>query len=190
MLRDYGHCGCFDVNFIANAEGLLPLEITARFGYPATQAQMALHLTPWAEFLRAVGSGHPIDLDWRPGFAVAVLVATPPFPFAPLADPRGSSYRGMPVRFRRSLSPEEDSRVHFESAEFRTTHGILLPVLCDDSGYAVHVTGHGPSIAAARQQALDLAGLVALPGAYYRTDIGATFETEGRKRLVEWGWAT
>jgi phosphoribosylamine-glycine ligase len=47
---------------------------------------------------------------------------------------------------------------------------LILPR--DDSGYALHVTGHGPTIPAARQQTYDLARLVAVPGAYYRTDIG------------------
>jgi phosphoribosylamine-glycine ligase len=78
----------------------------------------------------------------------------------------------MPVRFRRSLTSQEISHVHYESIEFRTNGEAHIPILCDDSGYALHVTGHGPTIAAARQQTYDLARLVAVPGAYYRTDIG------------------
>ena len=172
LLVEAGFRGDVDVNCIVNETGVFPLEVTARFGWPATQAQMALHRSPWGEFLNATARGRSFDLDYRPGYALALFIAVPPFPFSCPSDARGSSFRGMPVRFRRSLTSQEISHVHYESIEFRTNGEAHIPILCDDSGYALHVTGHGPTIAAARQQTYDLARLVAVPGAYYRTDIG------------------
>jgi phosphoribosylamine--glycine ligase len=172
LLLEAGFHGDIDVNCIVTESSVFPLEITPRFGWPATHAQMALHRPPWGTFLDAIARGRPFDLDFRPGYAMALFVAVPPFPFSCPADARGSSFRGMPVRFHRPLTPGESLRVHYESVEFRTNGKTALPVLCDDSGYALHLTGHGPTIASARQQTYDLAHLVALPGAYYRTDIG------------------
>jgi phosphoribosylamine--glycine ligase len=184
ILREGNHRGEVDVNCIVNENGVFPLEFTVRFCWPTTQAQIALHRSPWGAFLDAMARGRSFDLDYRPGYALAVFIALPPFPFACPSDARGSSFRGMPVRFRRSLTSQEISRVHYESIEFRTDGEALLPTLCDDSGYALHVTGHGTTIAAARQQTYDLARLVAVPGAYYRTDIGENCG-ENIRRLEE-----
>jgi phosphoribosylamine-glycine ligase len=40
----------------------------------------------------------------------------------------------------------------------------------------MHVTGHGLTVAKARAHAYELARAVALPGMFYRTDIGETHE--------------
>ena len=78
----------------------------------------------------------------------------------------------MPVRLRRALSRDEETRLHFESVEMqRAPDGWETYVVCDDSGYFAHATGHGPCPESARQQALDLARLVAVPGIFYREDI-------------------
>ncbi len=169
FLVEAGFHGDIDVNCIVNDNGVFPLEVTARFGWPATQAQMSLHRSPWGKFLDATARGRPFDLDCHTGYAMALFVAVPPFPFSCPTDGRGSSFRGMPVRFQRPLTPDESLRVHYESVEFRSDGEAAIPVLCDDSGYALHLTGHGPTIDAARQQTYDLARLVALPSAYYRT---------------------
>lgn len=172
MLRENGHVGDVDVNCIVNEEGVFPLEITARFGWPATQAQMALHESPWGAFLQSMARGLPVDLRWKPGFAVALFLGVPPFPFAPQADRRGSSAMGMPVRFRRQPTCDEVARLHFESVTLqRTNDGGESFIICDDSGYFAHATGHGPCPDSARREALDLARLVAVPGIFYREDI-------------------
>jgi phosphoribosylamine--glycine ligase len=173
LLREHGHRGDIDVNCIVNEDGVFPLEITARFGWPATQTQMALHVTPWGEFLHGLGMGHAVDLHWRPGYAVAMFLAIPPFPFAPPRDRRGSTAMGMPVRFRRPLTTEEEEHLHFDSvAVQRGSDGRETFVVCDDSGYLAHATGHGPCPDSARRHALELARLVAVPGIFYRDDIG------------------
>jgi phosphoribosylamine--glycine ligase len=173
LLRDHGHVGDVDVNCIVNEEGVFPLEITARFGWPATQAQMALHESPWSGFLQSVARGLPVDLRWKPGYAVALFLGLPPFPFAPHADRRGSCAMGLPVRFRRPLTEDESWHLHFESCALQQDAARAAGfVVCDDSGYFAHATGHGPCPDSARRQALDLARLVAVPGIFYREDIG------------------
>lgn len=186
MLRKARHVGDVDVNCLINGRAIHPLEFTTRFCYPTIQAQMALHESPWGEFLYALAHGEPYDLKWRKGFAIALLVATPPFPFALPPDARGSSFRDMAIRFTRPLSPEEEMRVHYESVSFRPElDGQLTPVICDDSGYMLHVTGHGQTVAKAREQVYELAKAVAVPSVYYRTDIGETYAENiaAQKRL-------
>ena len=45
-LAEIGFRGDIDINCIVNAEGVFPLEITARFGFPALQLQMAMTTPP------------------------------------------------------------------------------------------------------------------------------------------------
>jgi phosphoribosylamine--glycine ligase len=171
-LVEAGFRGNIDINCIINAEGIWPLEATARFGYPATQLQMAFHLSSWTDFLSALADGKPFDLEWRPGFGVVILIAAPPFPFGPSTDRRGSGVRGIPVRFRRELDPAELRHVHFEGVTFQNRSVPARHVICDDTGYVMHVTGHGPDPAAARMNALALAKEIVIPGMFYRHDIG------------------
>ena len=186
MLRNANHIGQVDVNCLINGRAIHPVEFTTRFCYPTIHAQMALHQSPWGDFLHALARGKDYDLKWREGFSIALLVATPPFPFALPLDARGSSFRDMAIRFAHPLSPEEEMRVHYESVSFRTDRdGQLTPVICDDSGYMLHVTGHGRTVAAARHQVYELAKAVAVPSVYYRTDIGETYPENmaAQKRL-------
>ena len=185
-LRQARHIGEVDVNCLINGRAIHPLEFTTRFCYPTIHAQMALHESPWGEFLHALARGGSYDLKWRQGFAIALLVATPPFPFALPPDARGSSFKDMAIRFAHPLSPEEEMRVHYESVSFRPDReGRPSPVNCDDSGYMLHVTGHGRTVTEAREQVYELAKAVAVPSIYYRTDIGETYEENvaAQKRL-------
>ena len=186
LLRSANHIGQVDVNCLINGRAIHPVEFTTRFCYPTIQAQMALHQSPWGEFLYALARGQDYDLKWREGFSVALLVATPPFPFSLPQDARGSSFRDMAIRFSRPLSPEEEMRVHYESVSFRKeSDGRLTPVICDDSGYILHCTGHVATVEQARKQVYDLAKNVAVPSIYYRTDIGETYAENiaAQKRL-------
>ena len=181
-LRQGGHRGDIDVNCIVNQEGIFPLELTPRFGWPATHAQMALHTTPWADFLHGIASGRPVDPRPHPGYAVATFLAVPPFPFAAPRDARGATANGMSVRFRRPLTPDEHDRLHLESVALRRDrHGHDHFVVCDDSGYLAHATGRGPCPDSARRQALDLARLVAVPGIFFREDIAQNAESTIRQ---------
>lgn len=177
--------GDFDINCIVNEQGAWPLEATARFGYPAVQAQMALHETPWGEFLKAVADGNPCDLRWKSGYAVVVLIAAPPFPFCTKPCDCALNPNGLKIRFREPVSLNELAHYHFEEA-LRHPDGTWE--ICHDSGYVLHVTGHGSTVKAAREEANRRAANVVIPRAFYRTDIGGKFLQEDRKRLKRLGY--
>jgi phosphoribosylamine--glycine ligase len=177
--------GDFDINCIVNEQGAWPLEATARFGYPAVQAQMALHETPWGKFLKAVADGKPCDLCWRSGYAVVVLIAVPPFPFCTKPCDCALNPNGLKIRFRESLCPDELAHYHFEEA-LRHPDGEWE--ICHDSGYVLHVTGHGATVEAAREAVNRRAANVVIPRMFYRMDIGRNFLREDRKRLERLGY--
>jgi phosphoribosylamine--glycine ligase len=183
-LREIGFRGDFDINCIVNEDGAWPLEATTRFGYPAVQAQMALHETPWGEFLKTVADGKSCDLCWRPGYAVVVLLAVPPFPFCAKPCDCALNPRGLEIRFRQPPSAADWRHIHFEGVKIhRAANGSEHFYVADSTGYVLHVTGHGPSIEAARAAAYRRAENVVIPRMFYRTDIGERFLLTERTRL-------
>src|SRR4030095_4397733 len=98
-LRDEGYVGYIDVNCIVNANGIYPLEFTARFGYPTISIQQEGLLTPMNELLHAIASGELSKGRARGGFQVGVRVVVPPFPFT---DPERleSSSRDSVILFK------------------------------------------------------------------------------------------
>src|SRR6185437_8262762 len=83
-LVEAGYCGYFDINCIATARGVFPLEITPRFGYPTVSIQMEGVQSPWGEFLYALASKKPYALKTQRGFQIGVVIALPPWPFSDL----------------------------------------------------------------------------------------------------------
>src|SRR5919106_3462998 len=80
-LQDEGYVGYIDVNCIVNANGIYPLEFTARFGYPTISIQQEGLLMPMSELLHGIASGELSKLRTRGGFQVGVRIVVPPFPF-------------------------------------------------------------------------------------------------------------
>ncbi len=184
-LRKIGFHGDMDVNCIINADGAWPLELTPRFGYPATELQIELHESRWTDFLLAVAKGEDFSLRWKSGYAVAVLVAAPPFPCKPSKGTPWLSLPGLRIHFREPVSPDELAHYHFEEA-LRLPDGTWE--ICHDSGYVLHVTGHGETVEAAREAANRRAANVIIPRAFFRTDIGGKFIYESCQQLKQWGY--
>ena len=178
--------GALDLNLIVNETGAFPLEATARFGYPAMQLQMELHRSPWGEFLKAVACGRNYPLLVRRGYGIAVLVATPPFPFGVTC---AASRPRCRMHSRSPLSPAELNRIQFEGiVPGRSQDGHVEYALLDPAGQALTVTGMGRTISGARAQAYQLVEKIVLPQMYYRRDIGMAFATQNRRQLKEWNW--
>ena len=185
-LTEIGFRGDIDLNCMVNAEGVFPLEFTARFGFPALQLQMALTGHRWGEFLLALARGEaaPFTPIARFGaYGVVVLVAVPPFPYQGIFE---HSARNTPLLFRAPPTPEEWARLHLEEVwhDRRSGHHRLAT----DSGFALHVSGTGATVEAARIAAYALIDKIVLPHRFYRTDIGAQFANTDAARLKEWGW--
>jgi phosphoribosylamine--glycine ligase len=178
-LAAVGYVGYFDVNCIASSRGIVPLEVTTRFGYPTIAIQMDGVLSPWSDFLAALARGEPYALRTKRGFQVGVVVAVPPYPFE---DPK--SFRKYAedavILWRREL-PEG---VHPCDVR-RNEEGDWL--LTGSSGYALVVTGTASTMVDARREAYNRVKAILIPNMFYRTDIGERWVRDG-DLLRSWGY--
>jgi phosphoribosylamine--glycine ligase len=177
LLRENGYCGYINLNTIVNEDGIWPLEFTCRFGYPGYAILDPLQTTPWANLIRIILTRSTLSFDTLPGFAVGVVVTTPPFPYDRDAMPVPV---GLPIVFDRDLSDAEQRHVHY--GEVALHNGEL--VTSGTSGYTLVVTGTGETIEAARNAANALADKVVLANARYRRDIGTRL-IEGEFAKIE-----
>ncbi|MBM3255894.1 MAG: hypothetical protein FJZ04_00260 [Candidatus Moranbacteria bacterium] len=176
--------GDIAINCIVNRRGVFPLEATARFGYPATQLQMEIHNSSWAEFLKAVADGKNFNLGWKKGFGIVVLVAAPPFPYYRNMF-TSFSPKGLMIYFKDNFKIGDQKHIHLEEVARKRTGEYYI---CANSGYIMHVSGVGKTIKEARKKVYSIIEKVVIPKKYYRTDIGLKFIKEDRKKLKEWGY--
>lgn len=173
-----GYVGYFDINCIANARGIYPLECTPRFGYPTLSIQMEAVQSPWGEFLSALTQQQDFNLKVRKGFQVGIVVAVPPFPFSD------------PAAFRKY---SEDAAVIFKKpmndgvypGDVKLVEGNWR--LAGNSGYALVVTGSGYTMEEARKEAYGRVKNIIIPNMFYRTDIGERWYKDG-DLLLTWGY--
>lgn len=182
-LRKIGFHGDIDVNCIVNEYGIHPLELTARFGFPSTQLQGTLNISPWHEFLKAVADGKSYDLKYRKGFGIVVLLATPPFPY--LAISKKYSLQKVGIFFKERLTNDEQSRIHFEEVSMRKDGTLYIS---GKSGFVLHASGVGKTIEKARSKTYALVEKIVIPKKFYRTDIGEKFLKRERALLEKWGY--
>jgi len=176
--RIQGYVGYIDINCIANSYGIYPLEFTMRFGYPTINLQIEGVLSKWGEFLWALAKGEEFELRTKRGFQVAVVVGVPPFPFV---DPEA---------FRKY---SEDAIVLFKKEVREGLHPCDLKLvdgdwrLAGNSGYAMVITGSGPTMQDARREAYNRVKNIMIPNMFYRTDIGERWQRDG-DLLQTWGY--
>jgi phosphoribosylamine--glycine ligase len=176
--RIQGYVGYIDINCIVNAHGIYPLEFTARFGYPTINLQIEGVLSKWGDFLHALAKGEPFELRTKRGFQVAVVVAVPPFPFVD------------PDAFRKY---SEDAVVLFRKEVREGLHPCDLKLvdgdwrLAGNSGYALVISGSGPTMQDARREAYNRLKNIIIPNMFYRTDIGERWQRDG-DLLQTWGY--
>jgi phosphoribosylamine---glycine ligase len=183
VLRVGGYRGYINVNTIVDDEGVHPLELTCRFGYPGFAILQTLQVCGWEDLFRRMVDGTPdAPFATRDGFAVGVVLTVPPFPYA--ADYERLS-KGLPVILRPELS-EDDRAAHLHFGEVALSGERL--VTSGSVGYIMVVTGCGPTVPAARAAAYGRAEKICLPNGRYRRDIGERFIATDEARLEAWGW--
>ena len=176
-LAEIGFIGYFDVNCIVNGRGIYPLEITPRFGYPTINIQLEGILSRWGDFLAALANRQPFNLRAAKGFQLGVVVAVPPYPYDD-QDTFDKFSDDAVIMFKKNgVNGVHHCDVRLVDGDWR---------LAGSSGYALVVTGSGPTMNDAKLQAYNRNKNIILPNMCYRTDIGDRWNNDG-DRLHGWG---
>jgi phosphoribosylamine--glycine ligase len=165
LLKTNGYCGYINLNTIVNEEGIWPLELTCRFGYPGYSILEPLQKTPWSALLKSLVARSGTMLQTEPGFSVGIVMTTRPFPYVRTFVPEPV---GLPIIFEGALSERDRKNIHF--GEMGQIDGEL--VTAGYHGWTMVVTGTGQSIQGAQAEAYRLAERVVIPNVRYRNDIG------------------
>ena len=145
------------------AQGPRVVEFNARFGDPESQVVLDRLATPLAGLLAAAASGSLAGagpLRWKPGAAVAVVIAAAGYPGSPVT---GTAIDGLHDAKRCPAA----YLLHAGTATDRAGH------LVSAGGRVLNAVGAGPDLASARQAAYAAAGCVRMRGGWYRTDVAA-----------------
>jgi phosphoribosylamine--glycine ligase len=120
------------------------------------------------------------SFETAPGFAVGVVLTTPPFPYE---RSQVTELVGLPVLFDGALSPEDKRHLHY--GEVGLEKGTL--VTSGVSGWTMVVTGQGATVAFAQSNAVRLADRIYAPNVRYRCDIGSRLIRGDLQRLERLG---
>jgi phosphoribosylamine--glycine ligase len=165
LLRANRYCGYINLNTIVNEQGIWPLEFTCRFGYPGFAVLGPLQQTPWGDLFRAMATKTG-SAQMLPGFCVAIVITTPPFPYDRKAI---SESVGLPVLFDCELTQKEYDQLYY--GEVGLVNGQL--VTTGQFGWTMVATAAAKTIAEARLDVYRLADKILVPNVRYRRDIGA-----------------
>ena len=172
------YVGYIDVNCIANAKGIWPLEFTSRLGYPTISIQMEGVTSEWGQFIFDLAHGNEAQLKTKKGYQVGVVVAIPPWPFEDEKAFKKYS-EGATILFRRqTFDGIHIGEVKLEEGDWR---------IAGNSGYALVITGSGATVADAIDKAYQNVKNVMIPNMFYRSDIGQRW-THDSDRLISWGY--
>jgi phosphoribosylamine--glycine ligase len=137
------------------------LEFNARFGDPETQPIMARLDTDLIEIVEAIldGTLAKLHIAWKPDSAVCVVMASGGYP--------GNYEKGCEIAGLEKAASHKDVMV-FHSGTAARNEKIVT-----DGGRVLGVTGLGPVVAAAIDNAYAAVRDISFEGAHYRRDIGA-----------------
>ncbi|HSI24688.1 MAG TPA: phosphoribosylglycinamide synthetase C domain-containing protein, partial [Methylotenera sp.] len=180
-LRESAYCGYINLNMIANAEGLWPLEFTSRFGYPGYSICAALQQDSWETIFQRMLKKSSLLIATHAGFAAGVVLNVPPFPYSYGYEVLS---KGLPISFQPSFSEGDKRHLHFSEVAKLNDQLVTSGV----TGNVATAVGRGDTIEAARQQAYKLAVKVIVPNVRYRQDIGDSLVSKDWQQLVDWGY--
>jgi len=172
------YVGYIDINCIANAKGIWPLEFTARFGFPTISIQMEGITSEWGQFMFDIAHGNETQLKSKKGYQIGVVVAIPPWPFEDEKAFKKYS-EGATILFRRqNLDGIHIGEVKLEEGDWH---------IAGNSGYALVVTGSGATMTDAIEKAYQNVRNIMIPNMFYRSDIGQRW-TRDCDVLLSWGY--
>ena len=137
------------------------LEFNARFGDPETQPVLARLETDLIDVIEAILDQKlaRIEVKWKPESAVCVVMASGGYP--------GSYGKGKAITGL-DAAAKHDQVIVFHAGTAKKNGAIVT-----DGGRVLGVTGLGPVIAAAIDNAYAAVRDISFEGAHYRKDIGA-----------------
>jgi phosphoribosylamine--glycine ligase len=137
------------------------LEFNARFGDPETQPIMARLETDIITIIEAIleGTLSRMDIVWKPDSAVCVVIASGGYP--------GSYDKGKEITGLGKAGTYKNVTVFHSGTSFKGGKVVTA------GGRVLGVTGRGPVIAAAIDNAYAAVRDIQFEGAHYRRDIGA-----------------
>jgi phosphoribosylamine--glycine ligase len=144
------------------------VEFNCRFGDPEAEVVLPLLESDLAEALHrtAAGSLKGLTLDWRPGFACDVVMASGGYP-GPYE--KGAEITGLDAA-------EDEDLVVYHAGTSRENGRVLT-----SGGRVLNVVGMGDTLQRAVDRAYRGVSQISFQGAHYRRDIGF----RGLRRL-EW----
>ncbi|MGE0267298.1 MAG: phosphoribosylglycinamide synthetase C domain-containing protein [Candidatus Omnitrophota bacterium] len=177
-LRQEGYVGYIDINCIVNANGIYPLEFTARFGYPTISIQQEGINMPISEFFHGLLSKSMTTFKTKSGFQIGVRIIVPPYPFNDEQTFKNCS---------------KDSVIFFKKPNYEGVHIVDVKLVDDqwlvagDTGVVLVICGTGQTLKQAQHQAYGRVSNIMIPSMYYRTDIGDRWYEDSDK-LHTWGY--
>lgn len=177
-LRGRGHVGWVNLNTIVNGDGIWPLELTCRFGYPGFAVLTPLQRTGWGQLLELMLDPASSSFEAHPGFSTGIVITTPPFPYSrkEIDEPVG-----LPI-----LVNADHRHVHYGEVGISGKHLVTSGLY----GWTMVVTGTGASIEGSRLAAYNNVIGVRVPRGRYRLDIGERLEASQYHQLAALGWVT
>lgn len=177
LLRQAKHVGYVNLNTIINADGIWPLELTCRFGYPGFAVLEPLQAVAWSTLFDAMISRELERFDIRPGFSLGILLTTPPFPYS-------RHEVAAPVGLPLWIGDIPDQHLHLGEVGHDGSQIVTSGVY----GWTAVVTGTGLTVGEAKAAAYDNAAQVRAPNLRYRLDIGDKLIAGDLEKLIGWGW--
>lgn len=158
-LQALGHRGDFCVGAIIDKKGKAwPLEVTARFGYPAFFGQVAVHRGDPSKWMRDLLDGKDtLKVSYDP--CAAVVLAQPPYPYKYKDLNR---VEGNPIQ----IAPEVMDDLHFAGVMKQKDEYLTA------SAYVMVATSTGKALERMKERALRVIEGVRFPDMMYRNDVG------------------
>ncbi len=150
--------GVLYAGLMVTEQGPKVLEFNVRFGDPEAQPLLAMLETDLVDIAEAVIEGrlNEIEIRWKPGAAVCVVVAAGGYP--------GSYAKGKPIE---GLDAAAEDAIIFHAGT-KLQDGRVVT----SGGRVLGVTAIGENIPAAIEKAYAAVGKIRFEDMYYRRDIG------------------